>query len=161
MSVFTILNHGTAYDRDQQGELIAELGRVMAGTEARVDRIDGEPVFTNGSYMINEGPGAGIASRPGNVNPFTQKRRGWGYTVKKRIFTGSIFGRGGFKRHFYGDTKWSNPAMGLVSGRGWSDNIMKTLFVLICRCPVCTRARWSGIRCRRLPTSPGIWRSSS
>lgn len=124
MAVFTILNHGTAYDREKQGELIAELGRVLAGSEAKVEDRGGEPRFIDGDYMINEGPGSDIATRPGAVNPFTMADRDWGYTLSKRTL------RSGFKRDFYGDTKYTTAVAGKLTGAGWDDNIYKTLFIL-------------------------------
>lgn len=124
MAAFTILNHGTAFDRQMQGELIAEFGRVMSGREARVVQCAGQPSFVDGDYMINEGPGSAIATRPGAVNPFTMEQRGWGYTLSKRTL------RSGFKRDFYGNTEYTTQLAGKVTGAGWDDNIYKTLFVL-------------------------------
>lgn len=126
MPAFTILNHGTAFDRDKTGELIAELGRVIGGTEARVDNRGGQPVFVDGDYMINEGPGSAIASRPGAVNPFTMEQRTTGYTLAKRtVFSGS-----GFKKDFLGNTEYTTELAGKIAGSGWDDNIIKTLFIL-------------------------------
>jgi len=126
MTVFTILNHGTAFDRTKEGELIAELGRVIGGNEARVDIHGGEPTFVNGNYVINEGPGSAIATRPGAVNPFTQEPRKTGYTLTHR---GPLSGSG-FKQDFRGDTEYATKGGGILLGSGWDDNIQKTLFIL-------------------------------
>lgn len=129
MSVFTIINHGTNFHRNKHGELLSELGRVAAGDEARVEYNRGDPFFIDGDYMINEGPGADIATRPGKVNPFTAKPRGTGYNVGRAL---KKITRSDFKRDFLGDTpKKGGLGSGSLFGSGWDDNIWKTLFILV------------------------------
>ena len=134
MAAFTIINHGTNFHREKSGELLSELGRVMAGSEARVNYNRGDPVFIDGDYMINEGPGAGIETRPGQVNPFTMQQRGTLYSGERFLkshLPRKLGGRSDFRRDFEGHTpKKGGMGTGSVLGSGWDDNIWKTLFIL-------------------------------
>jgi hypothetical protein len=62
--VFTVFNHGTSARRDGQGEIVAEFGRLAAGTE-----------YTN--FLICDGPGSNPATSviPGQFNPFTRDKQ--------------------------------------------------------------------------------------
>jgi len=100
----------------------------MAGNEARVDNSGGDPVFIDGDYMINEGPGASIATQPGQVNPFTMKPRGAGYSAGRAV---KKIWQSGFRQDFEGNTpKKGGLGTGILLGSGWDDNIWKTLFIL-------------------------------
>jgi len=128
MAVFTIINHGTNFHRDKRGELLSELGRVAADNEAKVEFNRGDPFFIDGDYMINEGPGASIATKPGQINPFTMKPRGAGYTAGR---VKNKFLLRGFRLDFEGNTPKKGGLMtGSILGSGWDDNIWKTLFIL-------------------------------
>src|SRR5579872_3446501 len=62
MAVFTILNCGTNFDRSKRGELIADFGAQMAGTEYQ-------------TYLITDGVGSkGSKSNPmpGRFDPFSK-----------------------------------------------------------------------------------------
>ena len=110
MAVFTIFNHGTAFNRhksDDSGEVVGQLSQLMDGEEVRFTG-DG---LVRGNYLINEGPGstAGGLDQPSVKNPFTGQDKG-----QK---TGSKFAKG-----FYGETSKHWAATGLISGADWEDN---------------------------------------
>ena len=81
MAVFTILNCGTNFDRYKRGELIADFGAEMAGTEYE-------------QYLITDGVGAkGSKSNPlpGTFDPFTKNKSlkkdtpGWSQTPMQTL----------------------------------------------------------------------------
>lgn len=77
--VVTVLCHGTNFHRYQVGELVAELGRRLEGTEIKATGI-GTGVALTGDFIINEGPGSKSgkkdAATPGTVNPLLEVKKG-------------------------------------------------------------------------------------
>lgn len=98
--VFTYFNHGTAFHRDKEGEIVAEFGRLAAGREYE-------------DFLILDGPGSkpNAAPIPGQFNPFTRRKE-----VK------STFGNSEM-----GHTHINWQATGLISGSGWDDNVMHAI----------------------------------
>lgn len=103
MSVFTYFNHGTAFHRDKEGEIVAEFGRLAAGTE-----------YTN--FLILDGPGSTPTSAPtpGRFNPFTRHKTG------KKTF--------GSREMGHTHKNWA--VTGLLTGAGWDDNVMHAVAAL-------------------------------
>ncbi len=103
MSVFTFFNHGTAFHRDKEGELVAEFGRLAAGSEYR-------------DFLILDGPGSkpSTAPTPGQFNPFTRDKSG------KKTFGSSEMG--------HTHENWA--LTGLLAGSGWDDNVMHAVAAL-------------------------------
>lgn len=97
MSVFTYFNHGTAFHRDMEGEIVAEFGRLAAGKEYE-------------DFLILDGPGStpSTAPTPGQFNPFTRNREA------KKVFGKTEMG--------HTHINWA--VTGLLSGSGWDDNVM-------------------------------------
>jgi hypothetical protein len=95
--VFTIFNHGTNASRDGEGEIVAEFGRLAAGTE-----------YTN--FLICDGPGSNPATSviPGQFNPFTRDKQ------EKQTF--------GNKELGHTHINWK--VTGSLSGAGWDDNVI-------------------------------------
>ena len=100
MPVFTIFNHGTNADRDKEGEIVAEFGRLAMGSE-----------YAN--YLITDGPGSSpkTAPTPGQFNPFTRNK-----TSK------SFFGKTEM-----GNTHQNWTVTGTLTGRGWDDNVIHAI----------------------------------
>lgn len=103
MSVFTFFNHGTAFHRDKEGEIVAEFGRLAAGAEYR-------------NFLILDGPGSTpkTAPTPGQFNPFTRHKTG-----KKTLGSSEM-----------GDTHYNWALTGLLAGSGWDDNVMHAVAAL-------------------------------
>jgi len=103
MSVFTYFNHGTAFHRDKEGEIIAEFGRLASGAEYR-------------NFLILDGPGSkpSTAPTPGQFNPFTRDKSG------KNTFGSSEMGH----------THYNWALTGLLAGTGWDDNVMHAVAAL-------------------------------
>ncbi len=101
--VFTFFNHGTAFHRDKEGEIIAEFGRAAAGVEYE-------------DFLILDGPGsrATTAPVPGQFNPFTRDR------APKRVFGNAEMG--------HTHINWQTT--GLLSGAGWDDNVIHAIAAL-------------------------------
>lgn len=147
MRTFTVLNHGTAFNRagGEKGEieLIGIFGRHLKGQEVRVE--DG--TMYPGSYLINEGPGSpskvdpAKSELPSNIyNPAGWATKGVATPSHKNPFTGKEkpskwFGnrrRGKTtKQDFEGETAKYTELWGKVTGGGWTDNVIKTVFTLI------------------------------
>lgn len=98
--VFTYFNHGTAFHRDKEGEIVAEFGRLAAGREYE-------------DFLILDGPGSkpNTAPTPGQFNPFTRGKTG------KQTFGNSEMG--------HTHINWQTT--GLLSGSGWDDNVMHAI----------------------------------
>jgi len=109
--VFTVYNCGTGFNRENEGELIANLGKITQGMEARPKNMT--PVC---SWMINDGPGSkpkdpkSGAKTPGS-GPFKELR-------------GTLFGHG-WQSNVEGSMdciKWmsSQKPIHIVNMAGWS-----------------------------------------
>jgi len=133
---FTVLNHGTCSHRNRtDGEIVADFGRNMMGTEYK-------------EYLITDGPGAEIGQlMPGKFDPYTKskieknkspewsKTRGLS-TIKnimeqphKGTFTGKMKAP---KVKYYSKVLVDS---GAATGHGWDDNIrhaIATLANVIC-----------------------------
>jgi len=130
MTTFTVYCHGTGFNRIkgfQKDELVAWFHNNTKGVEAT---LDGEEV-TNGTYLINEGPGhsGNDIPQPQNVNPITGSGR------KNRSFFKRInpFNKPSFKDHLHGNTggpKSFAKLKGSVSGQGWDENVIRTVNII-------------------------------
>lgn len=118
MPVFTVLNCGTKFDRTNRGELIADFGADMAGTEYQ-------------QYLITDGVGSSGGVLPGTFDPFTKNKAskkntpGWSQTQMQTIDMdqgGQSFSPSGhgFLR---GVTSSTGNTYAAVTGDGWDDNI--------------------------------------
>lgn len=138
MSVFTVFNHGTGYNREKgtaNGELVATLHNLVSGAEARHHSLAGHE-----THIINEGPGSkpsggDLASQ---VNPMTGRRRSdetYKYGKAQKGTARSDFARdfAGQGRSGLGDrsNNWvANKfagASGNINGRGWDENIQRSV----------------------------------
>lgn len=138
MSVFTVFNHGTGFNRQKgkaDGELVATLHTLVEGIEAQHSTLAGHE-----THIINEGPGSApdtghLASQ---VNPMTGERRsaesfkhgkakkGKARTAFARDFAGQ--GRSGLGDR--SDNFLANKfagASGNINGRGWDENIQRSV----------------------------------
>ena len=95
--MFTFYCHGTNFDRDKKGEIIAEFGRSALGEEYK-------------NFLILDGPGSTptTAPTPGQFNPFTRDKS------EKKTF--------GNKEMGHTHINWA--LTGTLAGSGWDDNVM-------------------------------------
>ncbi|WP_206957128.1 DUF5621 domain-containing protein [Trinickia acidisoli] len=95
--VFTVFNHGTCASRDGTGEIVAEFGRLAAGTEYK-------------DFLICDGPGSSPTTSviPGQFNPFTRDKQPKATFGNKEL----------------GHTHINWKVTGVMSGAGWDDNVM-------------------------------------
>jgi hypothetical protein len=101
--VFTYFNHGTCAHRDNDGEIVAEFGRLAYGLEYS-------------DFLILDGPGSNpvTAPIPGQYNPFTRDR------APKQTFGNTEMGH----------THINWQMTGVMSGSGWDDNVMHAIAVI-------------------------------
>lgn len=129
MSVFTILNCGTNFDRTKRGELVADFGAMLAGEEYR-------------DFLITDGVGSkGTASKPmpGTFDPFTRdkaakgKSPSWSQTPMQTLSDVST-GEGRFSPTGHGALRGMTSSTGktnaAITGHGWDDNIRHAIAVL-------------------------------
>jgi len=119
MPVFTVLNCGTNFDRTKRGELIADFGAGMAGTEYQ-------------QFLITDGVGSTGAALPGSFDPFTKNKSTksnsptWSRTPMQTLSdvnqgTQSFTPQGhGFLKGVTSNTSATRAA---ITGDGWDDNI--------------------------------------
>ncbi|OZI62665.1 DUF5621 domain-containing protein [Bordetella genomosp. 11] len=100
MTVFTVFNHGTCASRDDQGEIVAEFGRLAAGREYR-------------DFLICDGPGSSPTSSvtPGQFNPFTRDKQPKSALGNKEL----------------GNTHINWTLTGMATGAGWDDNVIHAI----------------------------------
>ena len=138
MSVFTVFNHGTGYNRDkgtENKELVATLHNLCEGTEAKHHSLAGHE-----THIINEGPGskANGGDLSSQVNPMTGRRRSaetykYGKAEKGKArsdFARDFAGQGSSGIGDHSDNWLANKiagASGNVSGRGWDENIQRSV----------------------------------
>jgi hypothetical protein len=139
MRVFTILCHGTDFNRHVENELVAEFGRFLHGSEVQVAGLATRTARTplSGEYLILEGVGSESgpgAPMPGTVNPYTLAPK-----VEEpqpvTLLDAMILGLGAdsdFKREFDGE---GLPApyriSGKVTGEGWDDNVQRAVGIVV------------------------------
>ena len=123
MGVFTIFNCGTDSNRDSAGEIVADIGKELAGLE-----------YTD--YLINDGPGShGIGMRsPGKFDPFTQDRS----KATKKSVPSKDDVRGWFGEAFpktKGDhyilrpltARFADDTHSAITGHGWDHNVIHSV----------------------------------
>lgn len=130
MTVLTICNHGTGFNRVKgpaAGELVGWTHANIHGTESRMD--DG--TFVPGNHIVNDGPGApkNDVALASTVNPVTGRQKSEEHTSR------SILGRRAVKNDFLGQggshqTGFLADKRGNISGMGWNENIHRTMHLL-------------------------------
>ncbi len=129
MPVFTVLNCGTNFDRYKRGELIADFGAEMQGTEYE-------------QFLITDGVGAKGSKQnplPGTFDPFTKdktsknKSPSWSQTPMQTLKDVSQ-GEARFSPSGHGVlrglTSNSSNTNAAVTGHGWDDNIRHAIAVI-------------------------------
>ncbi|WP_321477233.1 DUF5621 domain-containing protein [uncultured Paludibaculum sp.] len=129
MSVFTILNCGTNFDRTKRGELVADFGAMLTGVEYQ-------------NFLITDGVGSkGNKSNPmpGTFDPFTKnktpkgKTESWSKTPMQTLSNVST-GEGKFSPTGHGVLRGLTSNTGntnaAITGHGWDDNIRHAIAVL-------------------------------
>ncbi|GFM50318.1 hypothetical protein PSCICE_15850 [Pseudomonas cichorii] len=149
MTVMTILCCGTAYNRENKDEIIAELTTLVSGTEARYDSNSTRDNI-KGDFIINEGPGSYSETpdinTPGQANPFYNLPKSrineiieqdWRRAEKSiigdrsTITTTESEKRKTFHAHFFGNAyPENNVQSGLLFGSGWDDNVLRTIAII-------------------------------
>lgn len=119
MPVFTILNCGTNFDRTKRGELVADFGAYMAGTEYQ-------------QFLITDGVGSKGGPLPGTFDPYTKAKTSksgspqWSQTPMQTL-TDVNQGQGTFSPTGHGFlrgvTSSTGNAHAAITGDGWDDNI--------------------------------------
>ena len=129
MPVFTILNHGTNSHRSRtDGEIIADFGRNVAGTEYK-------------DFLITDGPGSkgtAKAPMPGTFDPFTKdkvakkKTEEWSKTPTRTLANISGKEQRFFEPAGHGVLKAIVPEKqhAGITGEGWDDNIRHVIATL-------------------------------
>lgn len=135
MSVFTILCHGTNFNRLNEGELVADFGRFLEGREVGVVGT-GPGAALSGSFLILEGVGstAGVgAPMPGTVNPYSLQPKQVEpepVTLWETLLMG-LAADSEFKRSFEGEgLPVASRVSGLVTGEGWDDNVQRAVGIV-------------------------------
>lgn len=129
MSVFTILNCGTNFDRSKRGELVADFGAMLNGVEYK-------------DFLITDGVGSkGTAANPmpGTFDPFSKdktakgKSPSWSQTPMQTLSNVST-GEGKFSPTGHGVLRGVTSSTGktnaAITGHGWDDNIRHAIAVL-------------------------------
>ena len=144
MPVFTVFNHGTASHRSRtDGEIIAEFGRAAQGKEY-VD------------FLITDGPGATAkegaapnekAPMAGTFDPYTKNK------VEKssaelqkagfKVGFGVKHGLPGANPSYMSMNKPLKPT-GLITGKGWDDNVIHAMAAISELNPLPTRINMIG-----------------
>ena len=146
MSVFTIFNHGTDFNRSKQADEVISLlsSSLRNGVEATV--IESEKAALgysfkdkDSNYLICEGPGSeeGMVDDvghtwPGNDNPITRSQAKDVLSKQVDTLKRNYFGSGDreFQDSFYGDTPRPWRWQGRAFGYGWNDNAYKSVWML-------------------------------
>jgi hypothetical protein len=123
MPVFTVLNCGTNFDRTNRGELVADLGAKISGTEFQ-------------QFVITDGVGSTGAELPGTFDPFTKDKTAksntpqWSQTPMETLADVSQ-GQAGFSPTGHARLRGMLPSTGskyaAITGDGWDDNIRRAI----------------------------------
>lgn len=140
MRIFTILCHGTNFNRLSENELVADFGHFLHGSEVQVAGIatlPGPVTPLSGEFLILEGVGAESgpgAPMPGTVNPYTLAPKledPEPVTLWESIML-SLGQDSEFKRHFDGEglPVPDRHFGGLMTGEGWDDNVQRAVGIV-------------------------------